>query len=79
MDRPAIKDFMYGGLMEIMRNRQYFYNSGVGSAYSHFTEEGHRAVQEYMTLVAGKMLEAEQRELNARAKEMVLNELKNKS
>jgi hypothetical protein len=79
MDRPAIKDFMYGGIMEIMRNRQYFYNSGVGSTYSHFTEEGHKAVQEYMTLVASKMLEAEQNELNARAKQLVINGLKGES
>jgi hypothetical protein len=79
MDRPAIKDFMYGGLMEIMRNRQYFYNSGVGSAYSHFTEEGHKAIQEYMTLVAGKMLEAEQNELDARAKQLVMKSLKGES
>lgn len=76
MDRPAIKDFVYGGIMELMRNRQYYYNSGVNSTYSHWTDEGKEVLLEYMTLVAGKMHEAEQQELNARAKELVLKELK---
>jgi regulator of sigma D len=79
MDRTAIKDLLYGGMMEMMRNRQYYYNSGVNSSYNSWTDEGREALAEYMTLVAGKMWEAEQVELNARAKEMVLKELKTKS
>jgi hypothetical protein len=79
MDRIAIKDLLYGGMMEMMRNRQYYYNSGVNSSYNSWTEEGQAALAEYMTLVAGKMWEAEQVELNARAKELVLTELKTKS
>jgi hypothetical protein len=66
-------------MMEMMRNRQYYYNSGVNSSYNSWTEEGQAALAEYMTLVAGKMWEAEQVELNARAKELVLTELKTKS
>ena len=76
MDRPAIKDFVYGGIMELMRNRQYFYHSGVNSTYSCWTDEGKQAVVEYMSLVAGKMMEAEQQELDARARELVVNSLK---
>jgi hypothetical protein len=78
MDRRAIKDFAYGGIMELMRNRQYYYNSGVGSSYSHWTDEGKEVLIEYMTIVAGKMHDAEQAELDARAKELVLRELKGK-
>jgi regulator of sigma D len=78
MDRVAIKDFVYGGIMELMRNRQYYYHSGVNSTYSHWTDEGKVALVEYMTLVSAKMHDAEQTELNARAKELVLNELKSK-
>jgi len=78
MDRSAIKDFVYGGMMELMRNRQYYYHSGVNSTYNHWTDEGKAALTDYMTLVAGKMWETEQVELNARAKELVLQELKKK-
>jgi hypothetical protein len=77
MDRPAIKDFMYGGVIELMRNRQYYYSSGINSTYNHWTDEGKAALADYMTLVSGKMWEAEQAELNARARELVLKELKN--
>jgi hypothetical protein len=76
MDRTAIKDFMYGGVIELMRNRQYYYSSGVSSAYNHWTEEGLVALTDYMALVTGKMWEAEQLELDARARELVLKELK---
>jgi len=75
MDRPAIKDFVYGGMMELMRNRQYYYNSGVGSSYNHWTEEGKAALVDYMNLVASKMWEAEQRDLDSRAKQQVLDNL----
>ncbi len=76
MKRSAIKDVMYGGLMEIMRNRQYYYHSGVGSHYSHFTDEGREAVQEFINSMSGKMMEAEHEELDERAKNQVINELK---
>lgn len=76
MQRSAIKDVVYGGVMEIMRNRHYYYHSGIGSAYSHFTDEGREAVQEFLNVMSSKMMEAEHEELNARAKQQVINELK---
>ena len=79
MDRTAIKDLLYGGMLELMRNRHYYYNSGVNSTYNSWTDEGKQALADSMKLVAGKMWEAEQIDLNSRAKELVLTELKNKS
>ena len=76
MQRPAIKDVVYGGMMEIMRNRQYYYHSGVGSHYSHFTDEGREVMIEFLNVMSGKMMEAEHEELDARAKQQVINELK---
>ena len=76
MDRAAVKDFMYGGIAELMNNRNYFYWSSVGSNYSHFTDEGKVALAEFMALVGPKMKEAEEQALDKRAKEMVLKELK---
>jgi hypothetical protein len=76
MQRSAIKDVVYGGVMEIMRNRQYYYHSSVGSAYSHFTEEGREVMMEFLNTMGGKMIEAEHAELDARAKELVIKELK---
>ena len=79
LDKGAIKDFLYGGLMEIMNNRQYFYKSTVGQGYSYFTEEGEKALVEYMNFVSWKMIEAENDELNARSKEIVMKTLKGES
>ena len=79
MDRKALKEFMYGGIAELMRNRSYFYHSSVGLSYSHWTEEGQAALAEYMTMIGYKMLEVEEKELDKRAKDIVLKNLKGES
>ena len=76
MDRKALKDFLYGGITELMKDRQYYYYSTVGPDYCHWTEEGQQALVELMDVISYKMLETENKELNARSKEMVLTGLK---
>lgn len=76
MDKQALKEFTFGGITELMRNRKYYYFSSVGSNYSHWTEEGKQALAEYMEIIGYKMLEAEEAELRERSKEMVLKGLK---
>lgn len=77
MKKSAIKDLVYGGLEEIINNRDYYYQSSVKSLdYSHFTEEGRRAVAEFLDLMALKIREAEQEDLDQRAKKQVIDQLK---
>lgn len=76
MDKGAIKDLMYGGLMELSRNSRYYYHSSVGSDYCHWTDQGHVAVVEFMKKMTPLMRGAEELDLDRRAKEMVLKELK---
>lgn len=76
MKKSAIKDLIYGGLEEILNNRSYYYHSSVGSSYSHLTEDGKAAVIEFTELMAFKILEAENADLNERAKQQVINQLK---
>ena len=76
MNRDAIKDFMYGGVMELMKNPAYYYYSSVGPEYCHWTEEGEIALAEYMAMVARQMIVTEKKELDQRAKDMVLTGLK---
>lgn len=78
MKKSAIKDLCYGGMLELLNNRNYYYHSSVGGAYSHLTEEGKEAVAEFMNMIAYKMKEAENADLNERAKEQVLEQLKKK-
>jgi len=76
MNKEAVKDLTYGGVMEILRNRKFYYRSSIGAQYCHLTGEGEKALMEYMKLMSFKMIEAEEAELNRRAKDMVLNTLK---
>jgi len=76
MQKSAIKDLIYGGLEEIINNSRHYYKSSVGSNYSHLTDSGKQAIIEFMDLMAYKISEAEEQDLDRRAKEQVLKELK---
>lgn len=76
MQKSAIKDLVYGGLEEILNNSRHYYKSSVGSNYCHLTDSGKEAILEYIELIAHKINEAEERDLDRRAKEQVLKELK---
>lgn len=79
MDKQAVKDLVFGGLNELMRNRKYYYHSSVGQGYSYWTDEGKEAMVEYMNVMGWKLKEAEEADLTKRSKEMVMNGLKGKN
>lgn len=70
---------MFGGVLELSRNNRYYYHSGVGASYSHWTEQGKEALLEYMEAMTYKMKEADEAELNKRAKEQTMAALKGDS
>lgn len=76
MDDNALKDFIYGGTRELMKNRKYYYHSSVGAQYSHWTDEGFKALGDFMNLVGHQMIVNEEAALDKRAKELVLKGLK---
>jgi hypothetical protein len=76
MDKQAIKELMYGGIAELMRNRDYYYRSSVGYTYSNWTEAGIKALADYMGILGYKLLEIEEKELHQQAKDMVIRGLK---
>jgi hypothetical protein len=76
MEKSAIKDLIYGGVEEILNNRRYYYHSSIGMGYSHLTDDGKTAMVEFMNLMAFKIKEAEDADLDRRAKEQVLDALK---
>jgi hypothetical protein len=76
MDSNSIKELMFGSIKELSRNRKYYYHSTIGINYSHWTDEGIAALSDFMNLMAHKMQEAEEAELNTRAKELVIKGLK---
>ena len=67
---------IYAGLLEIVKDSNHYYNSSVGSSYSYLREDGEKAVLEWIKLMAPKMLELEEKQLDARAKKIMWEELK---
>jgi hypothetical protein len=76
LEKQAIKDLVYGGVSELMRNNRYYYRSSVGRGYSKWTEQGHEALLNFMSEITHHITECEDKELDKRAKDMVLAELK---
>lgn len=67
---------VYAGLFEIMKDHRLYYYSKVGADYSHLTEEGEKAVVKWMNMMGPEMHKMEQAVLDARAKQLVVGELK---
>jgi DNA-binding GntR family transcriptional regulator len=76
LEKSAIKELLYGGISEILNNRQYYYHSSIGAEYSHFTDAGKAAMAEYLNIMGAEMIKAEEASLNKRAKDLVINGLK---
>lgn len=76
MDKAAVKDLMYGGINELIRNEKYYRYSPVGPEYCRFSDEGKIALSEFMTQMAVNMRKAEDAALDRRAKDMVIKGLK---
>ena len=76
MQKGAITDLIYGGLEEILNNNKYYYHSSIGASYSHLTEDGKEAIVEFMDLMSWKIKEANETDLDRRAKQQVLDQLK---
>lgn len=78
MRKNAVKDQLYGSIVEMMGNRELFYKSNVGKhhEYSHWTEEGKQALMEFLESHSKRILSAEEEDLKSRAKEMTFDALK---
>lgn len=67
---------IYSGLFEILKDKELYYYSHVGKGYCHLTDQGKEAVTKWIDLMAWEMLELEKKELDARAKKLMWEELK---
>lgn len=77
MNRVALKEMLYGSLKEMLSNSKFIYNSNIDPTYSEWTEFGKTEIMEFLKHVSFLMARAEREELDYRAKEMVLESLKN--
>jgi hypothetical protein len=71
-----VEKMLLGSLKEIIKDRNYFYNSTVGPEYCHLTAEGIHAVGEMCNILLPRLLKAQELEDIERSKAIVFQELK---
>ena len=64
-----------GSVKSIVESPEYFYNSGVGPQYSKLTPNGCDMVLKTMTALLPLLAQAQERELDERAKSITWNSL----
>lgn len=81
MHRTIVARQLVGGIMEMMNDPKLFRKSDIGRRheYSNWTELGQAALNEFITEYSKKLLVAEERDLDARAREMTFQALKEKA
>lgn len=78
MDHNALRTVFYAGIKDLLDNSRYFYHSTVGTQYCHLTEEGEKAILDYIKIMSPLIHEAEQKAFDQRAKDIVMQTLKDK-
>lgn len=78
MRKSAVKNQLYGAIMEMMTDRELFYRSDMNHDYSHWTDAGKEELMRLMTDYSRKMLVSQSLEDQQRSKDMVFENLKHK-
>lgn len=78
MLRRDVERMIVGSIKEILKDKQYFYDSAIGPEYCHLTDEGHRAIIDLVNVLGSRLLKAEAEEDIERSKQLVLDQLKGK-
>lgn len=75
MNKEAVKDFIYGGLIEFFKNPRNFRYYGQID-FSSLTKDGEESLSELLSVVGGMIMKSEKLELDRRAKELTMSALK---
>jgi hypothetical protein len=69
---------LYAGILAVLNDKDLYYQSTIGKKgeYNHFKDGGKEAVIDFIETFAPLMLQRQKAELDARAKELVVEELK---
>jgi len=69
---------LYAGILAVLNDRDAYYQSSIGKKgeYNHFQEGGKEAIMNYIEQFAPLMLRQQNLELDKRAKQLVIDELK---
>lgn len=76
MDKQALKNILYGSIVELTSDRKYFHKSNINPKYCYWTDDGEKIVMEILRDWVIKVVEEEQQSLDRRAKELVVKGLR---
>ena len=76
ISKEMIKSLLYGTIVEMQDNRDYYRRSLVGPEYSSWTEEGQRQLANLMAIMSQQVEAYELEQLKLRSQEYMLEELK---
>jgi hypothetical protein len=76
MSHEVFQKQIYVSLLEILRDEDLYRQSMIDTKYNKFSEAGKEALLEYMVMMAPVILQKEKQELDKRAKQLVVEELK---
>jgi hypothetical protein len=74
--RSMNKDLVYGGLLELSRNKLVWHESTVSAEYSHLTEDGQKAIIHVVENMFRGLQIIHQQEVKEEAKRQTLESLK---
>lgn len=74
--RSMNKDLVYGGLLELSRNRLVWHESTVSAEYSHLTEDGQKAIIHVVENMFRGLQTIHEQEVKEEAKRQTLESLK---
>jgi hypothetical protein len=69
---------LYAGILAVLNDRSSYYQSTIGKKgeYNHFNDGGKEAIMDFIETFAPLMLKKQDIELDIRAKELIIKELK---
>ena len=70
-----LKQQIYAGIMEVIKDSSCYYTSYIGYRYDGLTEKGAEELKKFIDMMAPHMLELQNTELKELAKKMVVEEL----
>jgi hypothetical protein len=76
MSHDVFKRQVYAGLVEILKDKNLYYVSGIDGKYNKLTDAGQKAVIDYLTMMAPHIVDKEKQVLENLAKEMTWETLK---
>ena len=75
MKTPLDKQ-VYAGIIEILKDKHFYYQSSISSEYNYLTDDGKEAVTEFISIMAPHMIKNENQMLDARSKQIMMDALK---